>query len=157
MHEFIHYNTQKFQHKDLNHSRIKNGERDVIALLEILTNLFVQPFSDNPLLCISNGMVAPAQVCEDVKDTFQKGKEAMETFINDYLLDPSEIDFYQLIKKMKLQTFSSMRNVVEVTVEDRVIAMKAHSKLFGRLAIAMQTCQVDLKDVFSYPLGPHPW
>ena len=50
-----------------------------------------------------------------------------------------------------------MTKVTKIRVKDRVIPMKAQSELFGRLALIMQSRNVDLKEVFSYPLGPQPW
>ena len=79
----------------------------------------------------------------------------MQTFIDERLLENAISDIYQPINRQKLKTFKSMTNVKKVNIKDRVIAVKAQSELFGRLALIMQSRHVDLKDVFEYPLGPH--
>ena len=35
--------------------------------------------------------------------------------------------------------------------------MKATRNLFGQIAIIMKKRDLDLKEVFKYPLGPFPW
>jgi len=66
LHEFASYRNQKFAHKDMKPSRIKKDENDVNAVLDVLENTFIQPFSENPLLCISSGVLAT----EDVYNNF---------------------------------------------------------------------------------------
>ena len=73
MHEFASYKKQKFLHKDLNPSRIMKDEKDVNAIIDVLSNTFTSPFSDNPLLCISNGILAMDEVASDTKNALSKG------------------------------------------------------------------------------------
>ena len=42
-------------------------------------------------------------------------------------------------------------------MKDREIPIKVHRNLFGQIAIIMQNRNIDLKEVFAYPLGPLPW
>ena len=81
----------------------------------------------------------------------------MDNFIQERLIEENETDFYTPIKKMKLQTFTNMKKVVKVSVKDRLMPMKSHSNLFGQLALIIQTQNINLRDVFKYPLGPYPW
>jgi len=55
-------------------SRIKKDENDVNAVLDVLENTFIQPFSENPLLCISSGVLATEDVSIGLKDAVSKGK-----------------------------------------------------------------------------------
>ena len=50
-----------------------------------------------------------------------------------------------------------MRKIVKFAVKDKIVPMRAHSNLFGQLALIMQKRIVDLEEVFKYPLGPYPW
>ena len=50
-----------------------------------------------------------------------------------------------------------MTEVAKIRVKLWVIPMKAQSELFGRLALIMQSRNVDPKEVFSYPMGPQTW
>ena len=55
---------------------------------------------------------------------------AMETFIQEYLVENSSVDFYRPIKKIKLKTFSYMTKVAKVHVKDWILPIKAQSELF---------------------------
>lgn len=50
-----------------------------------------------------------------------------------------------------------MTKVAKVRVKDRAIPIKAQSELFERLGLIMQSKNVDVKEVFSFPLGRQPW
>ena len=39
----------------------------------------------------------------------------------------------------------------------KVVQFSAQSDIFGKITIIQQTRQLDLKEVFCYPLGPVPW
>ena len=73
------------------------------------------------------------------------------------LSDESQVSIYNPLKKLKLQTFSSLRKTVTVKCKDKTIQIKATRNLFGQIAIIMQKRDLDLKEVFKYPLGPFPW
>ena len=38
-----------------------------------------------------------------------------------------------------------------------VIESHTHSNMFGQLARLMQDHEINLKEVFDYPIGPYPW
>ena len=44
-------------HSDLTVVRVKKELEDIRPVTEILTEIFLLPFSNSPLLCISNGTV----------------------------------------------------------------------------------------------------
>ena len=75
LHEFASYWKQIFLHKDLNPRRIDKDERNIKSLIETLSNAFISPFSDNPLLFISNGILAPDEVINDTKNARWKGEQ----------------------------------------------------------------------------------
>ena len=81
----------------------------------------------------------------------------MQTFIDDRLDENAVIEFFQPIKNMKLKTFTDIKKSSKVSVKDKIVPMRADSNLFGQLALIMQTGNLDLKEVFEYPLGPFPW
>ena len=63
-------------HKDLSESRIKKDEAD--SLMSVLTETFI-----NPILCLSNGMVASDEVSNDLLKAKEKGRVAMKKFIDE--------------------------------------------------------------------------
>ena len=127
------------------------------SLIEVMTNTFIDPLSDNDLLCISNGLAATESISEDLQQAKHRGEEALTAFIADRLSDEAKVSIYDPIKKLKLQTFSSLRRSIKVKCKDKTIQIKATRNLFGQIAIIMQKRDLDLKEVFKYPLGPFPW
>ena len=52
-----------------------------------LTTVFINPFSAQPLLSISTGILATDAICNDLKSAQEHGKEAMSVFIDERLGD----------------------------------------------------------------------
>ena len=157
LHSHLKLSPTCYPHKDLTPSRIKKDERDVQAIIDVAKNVFINPFSRSSLISISNGMVATENVREDLLNAKEKGMEAMEEFITSRLTENPEVEFFDPIKKMKLKTFSTMKKTVTNKVKDKIIPVKSHSNMFGQLALLMQTRDIDLREVFKYPVGPYPW
>ena len=64
-------------------------------------------------------------------------------------LSACQLDLKKLEKDLK--------KVVEVNVKDRLIPLRMDRNLFSRMALAGQFRKIDLKTVFTYPLGAMPW
>ena len=125
--------------------------------MTVLQDTFINPFSDNPVLCISNGMVALEDVSHDLMNAQQKGQSAMETFTKERLSCTATSSLFDPMKKLQLKTFSTMKKVVNVSSNKKIVPMKASRNLFSTLCLIMEKRKLDLQDVFSYPLGPFPW
>ena len=138
-------------------TRIKQDENAVKSLIDILTNTLLNPFSDNPLLCISNGMLASDEVKNDLLNPKEMGQEALIKFKEDRLSASATKSLFDPMKKLKLKTFSYMTKTVKTTVNQKSIPMKATRNLFAHITLIMEKRQLDLKTVFCYPLGPFPW
>ena len=61
------------------------------------------------------------------------------------------------MKKTNLKTFKHLKKVVNVQKKDKLIPLKMDRTLFARMALIAQFRKIDMKEVFSYPLGPLPW
>ena len=83
---FLGQNHKANQHQDLRPSRIEHGEHDVSTIIQIFLESFIDPLSQNDLLCISNGVLATGEVRDDLLGAREKGKAAMGTFIETRLL-----------------------------------------------------------------------
>lgn len=57
-HRHLGYVNAKHKHHVLTLSRIKIDEKDVQSLMEVMTNTFIDPLSDNDWLCISHWLAA---------------------------------------------------------------------------------------------------
>ena len=77
---------KKTIHSDLTTGRIKKGFADLRAVRKILTETFLHPFTDSPLLCISNGAVATDQVSSNISNAKMIGKTKCKSLLlRDYL------------------------------------------------------------------------
>ena len=76
----LQFNKNKFIHSDLTAGRIQKDLKDVKSFMQVLTETFVIPFTDSPLLCISSSAVATEKVCSDLANAKTIGKNRMNTF-----------------------------------------------------------------------------
>ena len=93
----------------------------------------------------------------DLMNAFTKGNCAKKEFYSQRLAEGATKAFYDPIKKLQLKTFSSLQKTAKVKTLNKTMSLKADKALFGRMAVIGQQCNIDLKTVFSYPLGPIPW
>ena len=84
-------------------------------------------------------------------------ENAMEIFMEDRLKENALIGFYEPVKKLNLTSFQHMTKTVQLSVKERLVLLKFTCNLFGKMYIIMQHQNIDLKKVFTYPLGPLPW
>ena len=74
------YSQQKYKHKDVSPSRIRD-ERDVVSVMTVLTEAFIDPFGERSLVGISTGIDIPQSLSHDILAAKEKGQEAMDDFI----------------------------------------------------------------------------
>ena len=73
-------------------------------MLSIIKECFIDPFSKNPLLSISNGILATEKFVSDSFNGFKLGAEHMDTFIKEQGIKKSK-DFSILLKELILKHF----------------------------------------------------
>ncbi len=66
-------------------------------------------------------------------------------------------EYFDPLKKTNLKTFKQLKKVVNVQKKDQLIPLKMDRTLFARIALIAQFRKIDLKEIFTYPLGPLPW
>ena len=84
---------------------IKKDEADINSLMSVLTETFINPLSDNPILCLSNRMVASDEVSNDLLKAKEKGRVAMKKFIDERLSATAVDSLYDPIKKLHENVF----------------------------------------------------
>ena len=52
-------------------------------MLSVIEECFIDPFSENPLLSISNGILATEKLVSDSSNDFKLGTVGMDTFIGE--------------------------------------------------------------------------
>ena len=133
-----HQKSKPNKHNDLYISHIKRDIADVCNMVEILSDTFINPFTDSHLVCILNGLVATGEVYESLMNAKTHGKNAMTTFLKERLEERATIDFFEPSKKLGLKIFSNLRKVVKIGVTDHMVPLKIHQDLFGQMVIIMQ-------------------
>ena len=154
--EFLGVNTKNHVYTDLQKSRIRNDQDEVTSILSIIEECFIDPFSENPLLSISNGLLATEKLVSDSFDDFKFATERMDTFIKQPCIEKSK-DFFDSLKRINIETFSKLSKCAKYKCKDKRITLVANRNLFTKLTIIMQKLSIDLKEVFKYSLGPFPW
>ena len=118
----------------------------------------VNPFSEQKeLISITSGLAATPTIRDHLLNAITYGKDAMELFRSERLGAEPIKEFFDPLKKQNLQTFSTLRPKKVLKVNQKEIVLKADRELFGRMAVIGQSRDIDLKEVFSFPLGPIPW
>ena len=70
---------------------------------------------------------------------------------------PKSVDFFNPLKRLKLGSFTTILKKPAKTKSYKVVQFSFQSNIFGKIAIIQQSSNVDLKEVFCYPLEPVPW
>ena len=149
---------QGFQHPDMTTARKQKDEEDVQSLANMLRETWKNPFVGNNdgLSSISTGAVPSPDAIRDMCHAREKGEDAYNDFVNERLGEDRTIDFFATLPKMKLQSFSK-KSIKTKTSSEKEIELKADKNLFSMMTLVAQSRELDMKEVFSYPLGPVPW
>ena len=150
-HQHLHYSSQSYQHKDLSSSRIIRDENDVQAILSVLRDSFVDPFSAQPLLSISTGIVVDQKASSDLLNAFQIGIRSMNTFMTSRFSEASNLSIFDPIKRLRLATFNNLCKKKVIQTKTKIISLETSKDLFSNVAIIAQKRAVDLKRLFAYP------
>lgn len=70
---------------------------------------------------------------------------------------PKSVDFFNPLKRLKLGSFTTILKKPAKMKSYKVVQFSFQSNIFGKIAIIQQSSNVDLKEVFCYPLEPVPW
>ena len=143
--------------KQMGKSRMAVDERDVKKVYDTITN-WGNPFSScesDGIHHLASGKSATQKLEDDLIGALEKGQDAMKSFIQTRIIK-SDVPFYDPIPKMKLSSFSTL-SLSKVKIGGNEVIIKADRDLFARLIIIAQSRDLDLREVFSYSLGPVPW
>ena len=127
-----------------------NDVKKVQSTLNSRSNPF-SPSDTDDICHLASGMTAPKKVEEDLVVAYNKGEEAMASFIRKRLMT-AEVSFYD-----PMATFDSVFPPSAVKIGGKEVMLKAERDLFARLLVVTQTRDMDLQEVFKYSLGPLPW
>ncbi|CAG9821970.1 unnamed protein product [Phaedon cochleariae] len=142
-------------HPDLRSQRIIIDEKDVTALAELLANEWTNPFDNNPsdIVHLSTGISVDESTASDLIDSETKGKIAYQEFTS--RLANGE-GFHKPIKKVGLK-ISRTKKSKTTEVGNKEVILQCDRNLFSRMTYIAENQQLDMKEVFKYPLAPFPW
>ena len=143
--------------KDLDMTRRKKDESDVLKVMELLKSL-ADPFDVNmaELINISSGVVASDDVRDDLLNVKEVGDQNAINFMENRLIC-EEPDIFSPIKQNKSKTFKSMsKNVRTKSATGNILCLKNDRNLFARLLLIGKDREIDLKEILSYPLRSFP-
>lgn len=58
---------------------------------------------------------------------------------------------------MKLKSFKDLKTITKIRTKDLVLPLQMDRALFAQMALLGQFRKIDIKTVFTFPLGPLPW
>ena len=124
--------------------------------MDLLKYTFINPAQQSSLITLSSGIIPTEVIRRDLEKAYDKGKSAMDSFIDLRLVNVSK-SIYDPLKKLRLGTFANMNKKVKVKVKGREVQFSAQSEIFGKIALIAQSRSADLQEIFKYPLGSVPY
>lgn len=143
--------------KDLGPSRMKFDE-DLVQRCYETIEAWGNPFLErDSLVQICSGIEATPLVQEDLLEAENKGKLALDTFIESRIKS-NTIEFYSPIKKQRMRSFKDLSFKKVCKVKEKSVTIAAERSIFGKLLIiAKNRPNVSMKELMCFPLGPIPW
>ena len=124
--------------------------------MDLLKYTFINPAQQSSLITLSSGIIPTEVIRRDLENAYDKGKSAMDSFIDLHLVNMSK-SIYDPLKKLRLGTFANMNKKVKVKVKGREVQFSSQSEIFGKIALIAQSRSADLQEIFKYPLGSVPY
>ena len=143
-------------HKELAPTRTRKDIDAVDKVIDVLENVFINPWTGTEFTSLSSGE-ASGVVKDDLLKAQSVGQNACKEFVNSRCLSDPKLGFFDPLKKNSLKTFKDMKKLTKVKSKDLVVPLKMDRNLFARMALLGQFRKIDLKSVFTFPLGPLPW
>ena len=117
----------------------------VFPLSGLLSNPFVQEMES--LVNFAVGVVLTSNVAEGLVSINEKGREQTKNF------NSNTVNLWDPFPSLKVNTFSTMSEKMLRPQMTRLLQYNADKDLFGRLHIASNTLQINLKEALCYELS----
>ncbi|KAJ8048479.1 hypothetical protein HOLleu_00811 [Holothuria leucospilota] len=124
------------------HTKFTEHTKDVIATIDSMINPFQTDRSE--LVHISSGVVAPADVTDDMVSAHSEGEGAVQVFCEERLQHGSK-DMFATLPRQKRKTFTSMSKTVKSKQKGKEIVLKSDCNLFARLVVIGNSRQIDVR------------
>lgn len=117
------------------------------------------PFVDDTgeLVNFATGVVLPSSIAEKLLASTDKGREQMKTSV-EKRLNTDETSFWDPVTSLKIKTFSTTTKKTSIkSTNEKLVSVSTDRDLFGRLLIAANARQINLREVLSYELLTVPF
>ena len=111
-------------HKELAPGRIKKDIEAVEKGINLLENVFTNPWNGGDLTSLSTGIEATAEVKDSLLGAMNGGFSACLEFLNTRCSSSPKLDFFEPLPKSKYKTFKDLKKVVKVSAKHRVLPLK---------------------------------
>ena len=155
IHDHLEYDQKYVKSKNLTKSRISRDEKDVKSVYNVLSEVFIPPFSEQPQVSISTGIVVAESEADKIMQTYVNGKTAMQSFIDKRLSNNPKASFFDPIKKMKTPGFTVSKTKVCKT-NSKIVSIETSNQLFSKISIISQKRNIDMKMLLTCRLGCVP-
>ena len=146
-----------YVHKELAPAQIKTDLGAVEKVVHLLENVFSNPWAkEGDLTSLSTGVAATSEVHNDLLEARERGQKAVNEFVVSRCSSAPTTDYFDPLRKMKLKSFKDLKTTTKVRTKDLVLPLRMDRALFGRMALLGQFRKIDMKTVFTFPLGPLP-
>ena len=130
----------------------------VEKVVDLLENVFSNPWAkESDFTSQSTGVAATSEVRSDFLQARERGQKAVNEFVVSRCFLTPTSDYFDPLRKMKLKSFKDLKTTTKVRTKDLLLPLRMDRDLFGKMALLGQFRKMDLKTVFTFPLGPLPW
>ena len=147
-----------YVHKELVAARIKTDLEAVGKVVDLVEGVFINPCAkESDLTTLSTGVAATTEVRNDLLQATDRGQKALNDFGISRCSSLPTANFFDPLRKMKLKSFKDLKTITKIRTKDLVLPLQMDRALFVRMALLGQFRKIDVKTVFTFPLGPLPW
>ena len=135
LHQHLCYNKQRHSHSDLNPSSKGKDENAVQAVVDVLTNVFIPPFSKMALASISTGIMANENAAESMLEANINGTNEMGKFISDQLQPGKTVSLFDPIKRSSTMTFDTIKKKRTCKIKNKVMYIESSKGYFSKISL----------------------
>ena len=137
LHQHLCYNKQKCS--DLNPSSIRRDENNVQAVVDVLTNVSIHPFSEKPFASFSTGITVNENDAASILEAKINGMNEMGKLISDQLQPGKTVSIFDPIKRSNTMTFDTIKKKRTCKIKNKVMCIESSEDLFSKILLRAET------------------
>ena len=126
--------------------------------VDLLESVFSNSWAkESDLTTLSTGVAATTEVRNDLPQARERCQKALNDFVISRCSSLPTANLFDPLRKMKLKSLKDLKTITKIRTKDLLLPLKMDRALFARMALHGQFRKIDMKTVFTFPLGPLPW